>query len=140
MGPNYRIYPSNVTQTEVFITVHPQDPDILFASANTVSFLPFFISEGVYISLDGGNSWSGSDTCQGLPLEFHGGDPGIAIDRDGTFILTRLGRSPFSGLYAHRSTDNGLSWSGQYTITTDDLERASVATDATPASSYLGRS
>ncbi|RMG23361.1 MAG: hypothetical protein D6732_24845, partial [Methanobacteriota archaeon] len=88
VGPNFRIYPSDVSQTEVFITVHPQNPDILFASANTVIFNPFFVSEGVYVSTDGGTSWFGSDTCSGQPITLHGGDPGIAIDKNGTFILT----------------------------------------------------
>lgn len=140
IGPNYRLYPSNVTQTEVFITVHPTAPNILFATANTILFQPFFISEGIYVSTDGGSSWNGSDTCSGPPISFHGGDPGIAIDKNGTFILTRLGiNPPFPGLYSHFSTDNGKTWSAQKTITTDDLERASVASDGFSASNYFGR-
>ena len=140
IGSNFRIYPSSVTQTEVFITVHPHNPDILFASANTVSFTPFFISEGIYVSIDGGLSWYGSDTCNGEIINLHGGDPGIAIDKDGIFILTRLGQSPFFGLYSHFSNDNGLNWSNQNTITTDDLERAAVTTDGDPVSLLYGRS
>jgi hypothetical protein len=140
IGPNFRIYPSSVSQTEVFITVHPQNPDILFASANTVSFTPFFVSEGIYVSIDGGLSWLGSDTCNGEIVNLHGGDPGIAIDKDGIFILTRLGQTPFFGLYSHFSNDNGLNWSNQNTITTDDLERAALTTDGDPASLYFGRS
>ncbi len=139
IGQNFRIHPSNTTQTEVFVTVHPSNPDVMFASANTIVFNPFFISEGIYATTDGGNSWFGSDTAQGTPLQFHGGDPGIAIDKDGTFVLTRLGRSPFTGLYSHYSTDNGVTWSGQITITTDDLERAAVATDGNPGSNFYGR-
>ncbi len=137
-GENFRIHPSDVTQTEVFITVHPSNPDLLFASANTINFNPFFISEGIYASSDGGQSWTGSDTCKGEPIQFHGGDPGIAIDKDGTFIITRLGRTPFPGLYSHFSTDSGVTWSGQNTITTDDLERASVVTDGFPGSGNIG--
>jgi hypothetical protein len=140
IGPNFRIYPSLVTQTEIFITVHPHNPDILFASANTVLFSPFFISEGIYVSVDGGLSWFGSDTCNGEIINLHGGDPGIAIDKNGIFILTRLGQSPFFGLYSHFSIDEGLNWSNQNTITTDDLERAAVATDGDPASLFYGRS
>ena len=140
IGANYRLYPSSVTQTEVFITVHPTNPNIMFATANTILFQPFFISEGIYVSTDGGNSWSGSDTCSAPPISFHGGDPGIAVDKNGTFILTRLGiNPPFPGLYSHFSTDNGKTWSVQKTITTDDLERASVASDGFPASNYFGR-
>jgi len=139
-GNNYRLYPSNVTQTEVFIVKSPLDQDILFSSCNTLTFIPFFISEGIYITADGGTNWQGNDTCTGEPIAFHGGDPGIAIDKDGTFILTRLGRSPFVGLYSHYSTDHGQTWSTQQVISTDDLERAAVTSDANPASSFYGRS
>ncbi|MBA1340577.1 MAG: hypothetical protein C5S40_00335 [ANME-2 cluster archaeon] len=136
---NYRIYPGNVNQTEVFIVNSPLDHDILFSSCNTLTFIPFFISEGIYVTDDGGNSWQGNDTCIGEPMGFHGGDPGIAIDKNGTFILTRLGRAPFSGLYSHYSNDNGQNWSAQQVISTDDLERAVLASDIIPSSPYYGR-
>jgi hypothetical protein len=138
-GDNFRIYPGEVSQTEVFITNSPQNPDILFSSCNTLTFIPFFVSEGIYVSLDGGNTWTGNDTCTGEPLSFHGGDPGITIDKDGRFILTRLGQAPFSGLYSHYSNDNGISWSAQQVISTDDLERAVLASDIFPSSPYYGR-
>lgn len=136
---NYRLNPSDVSQTEVFIVNSPLDRDVLFSSCNTLTFIPFFISEGIYVTTDGGNSWLGNDTCTGEPMAFHGGDPGIAIDKDGVFIITRLGRSPFTGLYSHYSTDQGQTWSAQQVISTDDLERASVATDYFPGSPYYGR-
>ena len=68
----------------------------------------------------------------------HGGDPGITINKDGTFIMTRRGFSP--GLYSHYSTDNGITWSNQKTITNDDLERATMTSDVHPSSPYFGRS
>lgn len=139
IGTNYRLYPSNVNQTEVFIVKSPLNDNILFSSCNTLTFIPFFISEGIYITADGGTSWQGSDTCSGAPIDFHGGDPGITIDKNGTFILTRLGRSPFTGLFSHYSTDNGLTWSEQKVISTDDLERATLASDVNPLSPYYGR-
>lgn len=140
MGKNYRIYPSNVTQTEVFIVKSPVDENILFSSGNTLNFIPLFISEGIYVTTNGGNSWQGSDTCRGEPIAFHGGDPEIKIDKNGTFIITRLGRSPFAGLYSHFSTDKGQTWSFQKVISTDDLERATITTDAIATSSFYGRS
>ncbi|MDT8394269.1 MAG: T9SS type A sorting domain-containing protein [Bacteroidales bacterium] len=136
---SFRLYPGNVSQTEVFITNSPQNSNILFASCNTLTFIPFFVSEGIYVSTDGGDNWTGNDTCTGDPLAFHGGDPGIAIDKNGTFVLTRLGRSPFTGLYSHYSNDNGQTWSAQKVISTDDLERAVLASDIFPASPYYGR-
>lgn len=135
---NFRLFPSNVSQTEVFIVTHPSNPDIMFASANTIIFNPFFVSEGIYVTSNGGNSWYGSDTCKGAPITLHGGDPGITINKDGTFILTRRGFSP--GLYSHYSTDFGISWSNQKTITNDDLERATMTSDVHPSSPFYGRS
>ncbi len=139
IGDNYRIYPSSVYQTEVFIVKSPVNGNVLFSSCNTLTFIPFFISEGIYVTTNGGNSWQGSDTCTGEPIAFHGGDPGITIDKNGMFIITRLGRPPFTGLHSHFSTDNGQTWSFQNTISTDDLERASLTTDAITTSSFYGR-
>ena len=56
IGENYRIYPSLVTQTEVFIVKSPLDENVLFSSGNTLNFIPLFISEGIYITTNGGES------------------------------------------------------------------------------------
>jgi hypothetical protein len=138
IGENFRLYPSSVNQTEVFIVTHPSNPDIIFSSANTIVFNPFFVSEGVYVTTNGGANWYGSDTCNGAPIILHGGDPGITIDKNGTFIITRRGFSP--GLFSHFSTNNGATWSNQKTISNDDLERATMTSDVHPASLYFGRS
>jgi hypothetical protein len=143
IGANYILYPSNVSQTEPFITKHPTNKNILFATANTITFQPsFFVSEGIYVTTNRGNSWFGSDTCNGANILFHQGDPGITIDRYGRFILSRLGRQPFYGIYSHYSTDNGISWSSQKQITRDGeslYERATIISDNNPLSPYYGR-
>ena len=123
----------------MFVVRHPLQPGTLLATANTVNFTNFFVSEGTYLSGDNGDTWTGSDTLYGEPIVFHGGDPGIAIDKDGTFILSRLGRFPIPGLYAHYSTDNGATWSGQVAITQNEIERAAVASDVFPGSPFYGR-
>jgi hypothetical protein len=92
------------------------------------------VSEGVYVSTNGGLTWYGNDTCTGAPIDFHRGDPGIAIDKNGNFILIRLGFFP--GLYAHYSTNNGLTWSAQRTIATNDQDRAAIATDPVSGRTY----
>ncbi len=138
-GSNYRIYPGSMNQTEVFIAKSPLDQNVIFSTCNTLNFIPFFISEGIFTSTNGGISWVGNDTCTGAPIAYHGGDPGITIDRNGTFIITRMGRSPFVGLYSHFSLDNGQTWSYQNVISTDDLERAAVTTNISPVSPYSGR-
>lgn len=134
---NFRIYPSNITQSETFIVKHPMQPNILFACANTINLSTGFISEGIYVSTDAGLSWRGSDTCKGAPIAYHRGDPGIAIDKNGTFILIRLGFVP--GLYSHYSTDYGFSWSNQKQIATEDQDRAALISDVVAASEYHGR-
>ncbi len=142
IGTNYILYPSSVNQTEVFITHHPFDNNILFASSNTIVFQPFFVSEGIYVTTNGGNNWFGSDTCNGPNIAFHQGDPGITIDNNGRFILSRLGRQPFYGVYSHYSTDLGLNWSPQNKITSDGeslYERATIVSDNNPSSPFFGR-
>jgi len=139
IGTNYRIYPGNVSQTEAFITKSPVDENTFFVTCNTIMFIPFFISEGIYVTSNAGTTWYGSDTCKGDPIGYHGGDPGITIDKNGTFILTRLGRTPFVGLYSHFSTDQGRTWSSQQVISTDDLERAALMSDAVAASFNYGQ-
>lgn len=136
---SYPVHPGNVSQSEVFIVNHPTNPDVIFASCNTLSFIPFFVSEGIYVTSNSGQSWVGSDTCSGNPILFHGGDPGISINLNGRFILTRLGQAPFTGLYSHFSDDMGQTWSDQLVISTDDLERAAITTDVNPASEYANR-
>jgi len=140
ISDNYRIFPGTTSQSEVFITSHPNDSNILFATANTLKFSPsFFVSEGVYVSTNQGLNWTGSDTCKGANIFFHGGDPSIVIDKDGTFILTRKGSTTFPGVYSHYSTDNGITWSSQRTISSDDLERATIVSDIDPNSAFYGR-
>jgi len=137
IGQNYRLSPGNYNQYEVSIVVNPNNPNIIFASANT--FLLSFISEGIYVTTDGGANWQGNDTCKGEPVTLHSGDPGIVIDKDGKFILTRKGFS--AGIYSHYSTDNGITWSNQKIIANEDIapERAGVVSDFSSSSSYFGR-
>lgn len=137
IGEAFRIYPSTVTQTEPFIVRHPSNPSIIFVAANTINTSNGFVSEGIYVSTNGGATWRGSDTCNGAPITFHRGDPAIAIDKNGVFILTRLGFSP--GSYAHNSVDNGLNWSSQRTIATNDQDRPSLQSDVAPSSVNYGR-
>lgn len=140
IGNNYRIFPSTTSQSEVFITRQNSSSSILFSSANTIRFQPsFFLSEGVYVSTNGGTNWYGSDTCKGANIFFHGGDPAIGIDKNGTFILARKGSTSFPGVYSHYSTDMGLTWSSQKIISNDELERASVVCNIDPGSIDYGR-
>ena len=140
--PNVRVLPrSNSYQSEVDIKRHPLNTNIMFASSNAFNNVggPLFISEGVYVTTNGGLNWFGSDTLTGLPLGNHGGDPGITIDKDGNFLMTHLGFTT-SGMYGNYSTNNGLTWSNTFTIATGSQDKNLATTDDAPTSPYYGRS
>jgi len=136
---NFRIFPSAVTQTEPVVAVDQVNPLIMFASAVTINTNNAFKSEGVYVSTDGGLNWSGSDTCRGELLQNHGGDPGVAIFPDGTFILNHIGSS-YPGVYSHYSTDRGATWSSAFTISSEiPDEKGTTTIDNAPSSRFYGR-
>lgn len=136
--PAFRIFPGTVIQTEPVVAVDPLNPSRLFASAVTLDPAKGFHSEGVYLSTDGGETWFGNDSCKGQALFNHGGDPGVAITPDGTLILTHIG-NVFNGVYSHRSTDNGLTWSAALTITADQPEdKGTLTIDNSPLSPHTG--
>jgi len=135
VAPNFRIYPSSTTQSEVPICRHPTNQNIMFASSNAVSFSPTFISEGVYVTTNGGVTWFGSDTTASSPLNGHGGDPAPAIAPNGYFHQSFLG----GGMNAAYSTDNGLTWSNTYKITTGSRDKNHTFTNDVPSSAYYGR-
>jgi hypothetical protein len=138
---NNRIFESPSTQIEPAIVRHPANPQILFASAFTVTLQPSFLtSEGIYVSTNGGISWRGSDFCNGAPIVGgHGGDPGPIIDKNGNFLLIHIGGLQ-AGMFSNYSTDQGLNWSGNYAIQLVDVDKGSTTTDDSPASTYYGRS
>ncbi len=144
--PSFRIYPNDINdfhQTEPLIAVSPLNPLVMFCSAVTIDLSVSgggFRSEGVYVTTNGGLNWFGSDTCKGFLITNHGGDPGIAIDKNGTFLLKHVGNS-INGVYAHYSTDFGATWSNAYTVSQQYLaeDKGSMTTDNIPASPYYGR-
>lgn len=140
--PNVRVLPrSNSWQSEVMICRHPLNPLIMFGSSNAFNNVSgsLFISEGVYVTTNGGVNWFGSDTLTGSPLGNHGGDPGITIDKNGNFIMSHLGFST-SGMFANYSTNNGLTWSANATIISGSQDKNLAGTDDAPSSPFYGRS
>ena len=138
--PNFRVLPrSNSYQSEVDIVRHPTNPMIMFGSSNAFNNTgTLFISEGVYVTTDGGITWGGSDTMKlagGAPVPNQGGDPGITIDKDGRFIISHLG----GGIKANYSTNNGLNWSGDVTIVTGSQDKNLTTTDDSPTCPFYFR-
>ncbi|MBS1514349.1 MAG: T9SS type A sorting domain-containing protein [Bacteroidetes bacterium] len=141
VSPNLRVLPRvNSSQTEVVIVRSPANPLVMFGSSNAISNTgSLFISEGVYVTTDGGNSWFGSDTLQGTPVGNHGGDPGPTIDKDGRIHMTHLGYTT-SGMFANYSTNNGITWSANFTIESGSVDKNLAGTDDNPSSPFYGRS
>ncbi len=142
VNPSIRVLPrSNSYQSEVIICRHPLNPLIMFGSSNAINNVSgsLFISEGVYVTTNGGANWFGSDTLQGSPIGNHGGDPGPTIDKNGNFIMTHLGFTT-SGMYGNYSTNNGATWSSNFTIQSGSVDKNFAGTDDSPISPYYGRS
>jgi hypothetical protein len=136
---SFRIYPSSVTQTEPVAAISKSNPNLIFTSSVTFNTASAFKSEGVYVSTNGGNSWFGSDTCNGPIIINHGGDPGVAITPNNRLILTHIGLV-FPGLYSHYSDNLGATWSPSFTITTQQCEdKTSTNIDDNISSPFYGR-
>jgi len=134
--PNRQVHPSFNTQSEVPITRHPTNHNIMFASANTFGGGTAF-STGVYVTTDGGVSWFGSDTINNGSLNY--GDPGIAIDGDGRFLMSFIS---LSGRIANSvSSNNGLNWSTEIPIpgSTAQSDKNLSGVDDVSTSPYYGR-
>ncbi|MDQ3020007.1 MAG: glycoside hydrolase [Bacteroidota bacterium] len=139
-----RILPRTSTQSEVTITRHPLNPNILFASANVYPVYGGKFSEGVYVSTNGGLTWTGKDSCTGAPTDAHVGDPGITIDKNGTFIMTHIrynyATNSITGMDANYSINNGATWSNSVTLLSGSQDKNLAATDDASVSAYYGRS
>ncbi|MGH2574295.1 MAG: sialidase family protein, partial [Ignavibacteria bacterium] len=114
VAPNIRVYPSSTQQTETPIVRHPTNQNIMLGSSNAT--FGFFISEGVYVTTNGGTAWFGSDTLNANGnIAQQRGDPGPTITTNGTFIMTHLRSNTVfggvTGISAAFSTNNGLTWS-----------------------------
>ncbi len=135
--PNFRVHPSNYTQSEVPMT-RGLDPNILFGSANTFATNLSFGSEGVYVSTDGGNNWFGSDTCTAAPINDHGGDPGPGVGPDGRLYMSYLPGS-YNSIKVAYSTNFGSTWSAGAVLESGSMDKNLTAVDNIPGSPYAGR-
>ena len=111
--PNFRVYPSTTTQTETPIVTHPANKNIMYGSSNAIKLgTSIFLSEGVYVTTDGGTNWVGSDTTKAAPITDHGGDPAPSIDLNGRFYMSYISYTG-NGVWVSNSTDYGNTWAKQ---------------------------
>ena len=139
INPNVRVHPSTTTwQSEVPITRHPTNGNILYASSNAVHFSPsLFISEGMYLTTNGGITWFGSDTTAASPITGHSGDPAPVIGPDGRLYMSEI---TSSGMGVEYSTNMGQTWSNIYTLATGSQDKNHGFVNDVPSSPYYGYS
>lgn len=129
VGPNVRISAarSDWAHTEMNIAADPDDPKHLIACSIFKSQKPYQLSSIVYVSFDGGNTWTPTLEATGTP---HSSDPNCTIGPTGaayfitdarTMSLTRVAK-------VYRSKDGGKSWLPPVSLPSF-LERPSIITD-----------
>ncbi|MBI3189284.1 MAG: DUF1573 domain-containing protein, partial [Ignavibacteriales bacterium] len=137
VNPSFRVHPTTwSTQSEVPITRHPLNGNIMYGSANTVDLGVTFISEGMYLTTDGGVTWFGSDTTAAATLASHSGDPAPVITPTGTLIISYLYGN---GVGASRSTNMGTTWDATDVLESGSSDKNHTFVDDVPTSPYYGR-
>lgn len=142
--PSFRIFPNNAKfQVEPSICISPLNPLIMFCSAYTVNYGITFPNNSVYVSINGGLNWSCLDTfASGNNNSNHGRDPGVAIDKNGIFLLKDIGYINL-GVFVYYSTNMGTTWSNAYPVITGSIspeDKGTLTTDDISTSPYYGRS
>lgn len=133
-------------QNESSIAISPLDPDFLIASA-----VDSRAGAWVYISRDGGASWSNVSLGVVNGTWQSGNDPSVAFDRNGVaYVMYGAFPRPTtgeSGVYIARSTDNGETWRSHIpviehrgTMTSDSAfeDKYYIEIDNVPSSPYEG--
>ncbi len=138
INPAIRVHPSTtVWQSEVPITRHPTNGNILYASSNAVTLSPsLFISEGMYLTTNGGTTWFGNDTTMAAPIGGHSGDPAPAIGPDGRLYMSEI---TSSGMGVEYSTNMGANWTNIITLATGSQDKNHTFVNDVPSSPYYGR-
>jgi hypothetical protein len=134
--PTFLIHPSGNAQSETPVTTHPSNPNIMFASANTL-LSEGVLSTGVYVTTNGGLNWFGSDTLNNGTFNY--GDPAPCIDNTGKFYISFISQT--GHMAVSYSTNNGINWTPERIIpgSTAGSDKNFMATDNFPSSPYYGR-
>jgi hypothetical protein len=136
ISPNIRVLPNSNQQNSVILVCNPVNQLIMFGSANTTVGAVF--GQGVYVTINGGASWFGTDVIPNLPTATS--DPAPVIDKNGVFIISTLNTTAsVTPLLASYSNNNGTTWSFPYTITGVSSDKPMSGTDDISSSAYYGR-
>lgn len=140
VNPNFRILPSSgSTQSEISVDIHPTNPNILFASANTTNWpVTTLYGTGLYWSTNGGVNWTGYDNP---PIGSNSGDPAAVIGPNGNFYIGYIRSGGGQGVSV--STNNGATWSnyiaGADPSASDLLDKNHLWVDKQLTSPYVNR-
>ncbi|MEO8664901.1 MAG: hypothetical protein ABI462_05335 [Ignavibacteria bacterium] len=146
VSTNIRIKPSStILQVSPTITTHPDNPDIMVASAITTLYAGGYTT-GFYCSTNGGISWNGTDAIRNDSNSILAtwGDPTIIIDAQGYYIIAYnkyTGGLCRAGVSS--SSNGGATWSNTVLLPGGGMgneDKMVTATDRDPASPYFGRS
>jgi hypothetical protein len=141
--PNFRPHPTtNSTQSETSVDVHPSNNNIVFASANASDWpVSTIYGTGVYWTLNGATTWSGTDNPATLPgFGSNSGDPCSIIGPDGRLYENYISNPGGQGVSV--STNNGANWS-TYTVAPNPgslADKNHYMVDKKAGSPYLNRS
>jgi hypothetical protein len=135
VGANFRVLPNSNQQDEVYLASNPNQPMLLFGSANTTAGSSY--GQGDYVSTNGGLNWYGTDLMPNEPANTS--DPAPAIDKNGVFIFTSLNTNGTAFMYGTYSTNYGVNWSTPYTIYGSSSDKNLSCSDDVPSSPYYGR-
>ncbi len=131
---------ATATESEISASNMGGNTNEMYASWN--SYGPAFYGTGFCLTTNGGASWTGN--YNNMFSTNNGGDPGTWIWPTGSTWAGRLGASDLNGAYtactAFYSTDNGVTWSNQVTLTpSGSVDKNLSCVDDVPGSPYLGR-
>ncbi len=114
--PDVHVFPSNIPQSEVHISINKTNNQSLLVSSNTFPIGNSF--QGAYWSNNSGATWQGDDI---LPNNGFGrGDPSTAYDALGRGYIATMAPNATdnpNGLFIQRTDNNGLTWQPQVNAT-----------------------
>ncbi|RCK73937.1 MAG: carbonic anhydrase [Ignavibacteriae bacterium] len=146
VGPNIRMHPTTyTTQSEMAVSLHPTNPNIVFSGSNAAGYPTVnWISQGWYITTNGGATWFGGDTLpphQMAGMSNYTSDPVTAIDlNNNIYFNTILYSSTTGDIVVSRSSNWGQTWT-PFTALPDpgvDEDKNWMAVDIDPGSPYAG--
>ena len=136
-SPDVPVLPaSNVTQSEISASVDPNDPNVVFVSANaTDNPVTTVFGTGVYWSIDGGATWTGND--HGPGGVGNRGDPATAISGiDGRWAVGYISSSGGQGV--SYTLNQGSTWTHRTVSGSGGLDKNHLAVDNVPTSPFYG--